>query len=235
MQNLYNCPVCRSVNIHGWLKITTGGEYSLCECGAAFLNPRMDDAELKEYYISGAYRAKTELDDAGSILAEQQHKDRADYLVGLLGNADFGSHLDIGCSSGHLLKAVEDKYEDIFSMGVDIDPVLKSDDFLVVESLEEIDREFDLITMMQTLEHINDPIEMMALVHERLSPSGLFVVEVPNRRANMVAFVPPQHVVAYEDKSLTYLLKDFRPVETMFHGMPDKSPLDLMILKMVTK
>ena len=233
--NLYNCPVCKSVNFHGWIKLTTGGEYSLCECGAAFLNPRLDDVELKEFYTSGAYRAKTELDDEGSKLAEQQHQERAEYIVAMLGNYDYNSHLDIGCSSGHLLKAVENKYENIFSMGVDIDPVLKSDDFLVVESLEEVDREFDLITMIQILEHINNPIVTMELVHERLSPSGLFVVEVPNRRASMVAFVPPQHVIAYEEKSLTYLLRDFRPVETMFHGMPDKSPLDLMILKMVTK
>ena len=232
---LMNCPVCEGINYHGWIRLTTGGEYSLCDCGAAFLNPRMTDEELNLFYTSGDYRKKTELDDEGSKLAEIQHKNRAEYIVNLLGNADFESHLDIGCSSGHLLKAIEGKHPEIFSMGVDIDPVLKTSDFLIVETLEEVDREFDLITMIQTLEHINDPVKMLKMVYDRLAPNGLLVIEVPNRRASMIAFVPPQHVIAYDDKSLSYLLRDFRSVETLFHGMPDGSPLDLHILKMVTK
>ena len=232
---LMNCPVCNSIMFSSWLKVVTGGEYSLCECGCAFLNPRMDEAELKEYYTSGAYRTNTEQIDEGSKVAKEQHQERADYLVNILGRAGFESHLDIGCSSGYLLKAVEKKNPDIFSMGVDIDPVLHSSDFLVVESLEEVDRDFELITMMHTLEHINDPVKMIRMIYDRLEPGGLFVVEVPNRRASMVAFVPPHHVVAYDDKSLDYLLKDFKPVDTIFHGNIHKSPLDLNILKMVTK
>lgn len=231
---LMNCPVCDSIMFHGWIKTTDGHEYNQCECGCAFLNPRMDDVELNNFYTSGEYRAKTEKDDEGSKLAELQHQKRAEYLVELLGRADFESHLDIGCSSGHLLKAVEKKWQ-TFSMGVDIDPVLHSENYLVVGSLLEVDRDFDLITIMQTLEHINNPIQMMQMVYDRLAPGGLLVVEVPNRRANMVAYVPPQHVVAYDEKSLSYLLKDFKHVETLFHGMPDGSPLDMNILQMVTK
>ena len=227
------CPVCFGDKNQPFVGI---GEYvyNLCDCGAAFLSQRMTDDELLDFYKSGKYRAKTELEDENSKLAHIQHERRAEYLVELMGKSVLTSHLDIGCSSGELLRAVKAKYPEIFQMGVDIDPVLSTDEFEIVPDIDMIDREFDLITIIQTLEHLNDPNRMMYMIWERLKMGGLLMLEVPNRRSWMAAYAAPQHVVAYDADSLLPLLHDFKILAVLPHGKPD-SVLDLNILVLATK
>jgi 2-polyprenyl-3-methyl-5-hydroxy-6-metoxy-1,4-benzoquinol methylase len=195
----------------------------------------MSDEETMEFYKSGKYRASTELQDKDSELAHIQHEQRAEYLVELMGKSVFGSHLDIGCSSGELLRAVKTKYPDIYQMGVEIDPVLSTDEFEIVPDIDMIDREFDLITIIHTLEHLNDPNRMMYMIWERLKMGGLLMLEVPNRRASMIAYAPPQHVVAYDADSLMTLFHDFKVMMVLPHGKPFESVLDLNLLVLATK
>ena len=194
----------------------------------------MNDRELMDWYSSGAYRERTGAIDADNLRGIVQHEQRAKYLVELMGKSVFTSHLDIGCSSGELLRAVKAKFPDIYQMGVDIDPVLSTDEFEIVPDIDMIDREFDLITIIQTLEHLNDPNRMMYMIWERLKTSGLLMLEVPNRRSWMAAYAAPQHVVAYDNDSLLSLLHDFKVMMVLPHGKPD-SVLDLNLLVLATK
>ena len=235
MENLTKCPVCNTEDFATFISVR-GSEYvyELCNCGAAFLNPRMTEEELFEFYSSGEYRKKTESTDERSLSYEKDANQRKDLIIKLLAEEPIISHLDIGCSSGVLLKAVAEVRPGIKSLGVDPDPVLVTKEFDVVKTLKEVDGEFDLITMLQTLEHIPNPRETMKLIQERLSENGMLVIEVPNRRANMVAYIAPQHVVAYDETSLLRLIDDFFPVRTFYHGDPT-CPLDLHILQLATK
>jgi SAM-dependent methyltransferase len=232
---LAECPVCTSTDNSQFIEVGDKYTYYLCKCGAAFLFPRFNDFELIEWYSSGAYRDKTERDDPQSLLGIQQHKDRAEYITQLLGKSVITSHLDIGCSSGELLRSVRSKYPGIFQMGVDPDPVLITDEFTIVPDIEDVEREFDLITIIQTLEHLNDPNRMLYAIWDRLKVGGLVMIEVPNRRCDMVAYIAPQHVVAYDEKSLCEMLGDFKILQVILHGKPYNSPLDRSILVLATK
>ena len=209
------------------------GKYYLCECGAAFLYPRKTDEELKQFYTSGDYRNKTSANDKNNKLAIFDVKERANLISEMVRNLEFSTHLDIGCYTGDLIKAIESKCPGIYSLGVD--PAPATDDIQIVESIEDVDQEFDLITIIQTLEHVNDPIKFMKQVYDRLAPDKFLIIEVPNRRAWMAAYVPPQHVVAYDVQSLGYLLRDFKIISVNLHGKPGPSPLDLNILITATK
>ncbi len=243
LETLDYCPVCGSSRHHHYIDITgyDDGAYNLCECGAAFLTPRMDDEDLARFYASGQYREVVNSRDMTDQDARLQHRSRAEYIVDLLKKSTFHSHLDIGCASGELLRAVSKAHPGIYSMGVDTDPTMKTEDFPVVSSIEEIEvdgvtgREFDLITIIQTLEHINNPVKMMSQIHDRLSTRGAVMIEVPNRKADMMAYIPPQHVIAYDEKSLRRLLSAFSIRTLTFHGHPYMSPLDRSILAVATK
>jgi SAM-dependent methyltransferase len=234
---LAECPVCWASDSIEFVGISTWdkGTYHLCKCGAAFLYPRMGDNELLEWYTSGAYREKTSKDGSDNENAIQQHKDRAGYITQLLGKLVVTSHLDVGCSSGELLRAVRSKYPGIFQMGVDPDTVLSTDEFVIVSDINDTEHEFDLITIIQTLEHLNNPNRMLRAIYERLAVGGLLMLEVPNRRADMVAYIPPQHVIAYDEVSLKSMLSEFKIIKTVLHGKPYNSPLDLSILILATK
>jgi 2-polyprenyl-3-methyl-5-hydroxy-6-metoxy-1,4-benzoquinol methylase len=80
------------------------------------------------------------------------------------------------------------------------------------------------------LEHMSNPREIVAEMYKRLNPDGVIMVEVPNRRAYLTAYAPPEHVIAFDEKSLRYLFERFVKVQVVFHGQPNKSPLDLHIL-----
>lgn len=233
---LPECPVCLSNNNESFINVLNPPcEYLLCGCGAAFLYPRMSDEELINWYKSGQYRQKTSRGDDKNTNAHRQHQERARYITGILGNSRIKSHLDIGCSSGELLKDIGRKYPGIIQVGVDPDTVLQTNEFDIYESIQDVPGEFTLITMIQTLEHINNPVEMVNCVYDRLSPNGIFMCEVPNRRATMIAYLAPQHVIAYDEDSLKLLMKRFKTIKTIKHGMPYESPLDLSILMILTK
>lgn len=239
LEQLTKCPVCDSEDIRSWLTVNGfhTGEYYICEeCGVAFLNPRMTDDDLQAFYRSGEYRTQTEAQDANSEAAHLQHSKRAQFISGILGKYKATSHLDIGCSSGELMRTLAEEHPDITrSLGVDIDPVLTAGDCDVVHSLDEVTGEWDLITIMHTLEHINDPGGLLKKVYSLLKSNGILMVEVPNRRAWMVAFTPPQHVIAFDENSLKMCMSDFHLVKTVLHGVPEGSPLDLNILQLATK
>jgi SAM-dependent methyltransferase len=224
-----NCPVCGSENNRSYLTVAeyTAGTYYLCECSAAFLNPMPEN--LTEWYSSGAYRAKVNGFDPGLESTIEQQTARAKLVADSI-QTPILSHLDIGCSNGSLLKAVRDKFPCVKSIGVDIDTVLKTTDFPVYKTIQEAPGTFDLITIMQTLEHMPNPREVVAEIYKRLNPDGVIMVEVPNRRAYLTAYAPPEHVIAFDEKSLRYLFEQFVKVQVVFHGQPNKSPLDLHIL-----
>jgi SAM-dependent methyltransferase len=234
-ETLTFCPVCLQEKSTNFLEIgDRKGFYHLCACGAAFLSPRMNDDELREWYKSGTYREHVGEWDEKLIETKNQLKFRAEYIAKLI-KSPFKSHLDIGCSSGELLCAVHTANPDILSVGVDTDPVLATRDFFVYSDIDKVEGMFDLITIIQTLEHINQPRKMIGSIYEHLNSNGIVIVEVPNRRAWLGAFSVPQHVVAYDEQSLRELMIGFKGIGILLHGHPYRSPLDLNILLMAKK
>ena len=241
---LDKCPVCNSDDFKKFIEIAPNedfdgysadmGEYYLCDCGCAFMTPRMTEDELLDYYTSGKYRENTSRDDPDGTLGEKQSEGRAKYIADMVRLVNLGSHLDIGCYKCHLLDAVS-KERHIYSVGVDPDPNTKSDKHDIVKSLDEVQGQFDLITCIQTLEHILYPVPFMKKVYSLLRTGGICLVEVPNRRANMVAFIPTHHVIAYDEQGLRKVMEDFEIKNVLKHGFPFMSPLDLNLLVLATK
>jgi SAM-dependent methyltransferase len=230
------CPVCESDNNQPFIHMGNSDHaYYLCECSCAFLHPMMTADELNTWYASGEYRTKTEQADPGSKLAKIQHKQRAEYIVELLGTMKPTRHLDIGCSSGELLREIKAKHPGVVQAGVDPDPTVTTDEFDIRKNINEVKGTFDLVTLIQTLEHISEPAKMMFAIWERMKTGSILVVEVPNRHADIISFIPPQHVIAYDEKSLKYAMADFRIIKTILHGRPYNSPLDNSILMLATR
>jgi len=253
MEELLACPVCDSGKIvrvyefdtgytdDGGKKIKVydnekGFEFRLCVCGAAYLSPRMIDEEQYEYYGSGTYRAQI----AEKISDEREislQKARAQVVSQQIKAFDIRSHLDVGCSTGELLRAVADgKGKKFRSVGVDPDPKWPGEVKVLYKRIEEVEGKFDLITLIQVLEHLNKPQDMMNKIKDRLSPGGLVVVEVPNRRCYMTAYDAPKHVVAYDLLSLGRLMVkvglvvvDFELQDYLHDG-----PLDMYISMLAT-
>jgi ubiquinone/menaquinone biosynthesis C-methylase UbiE len=66
----------------------------------------------------------------------------------------------------------------------------------------------DLVTALQVLEHVSDPMGFLNSLIRALQPGGRLLISVPDRRSLVSEFdstlteVPPHHVTRWEEKSL---------------------------------
>ena len=124
-----------------------------------------------------------------------------------------GRLLDIGCGNGNLLKSfvrmcpywklngseLDDKYQK------EIEEIQNMEAFYVC-GIEEITGNFDMITMLHTLEHIIDPISFLKKLRLKLKPDGILLIEVPDYRQNPFDLVIADHCSHFDLKNLTMLL-----------------------------
>lgn len=95
--------------------------------------------------------------------------------------------LDIGCSTGHFLHSLKGKAK--IRVGLELNKeqvsfINKKLDFKVYsEPLENLfmkEAPFDIITCLQVLEHINEPINFLQAIKKNLKPGGYLYLELPN-------------------------------------------------------
>ena len=111
--------------------------------------------------------------------------------------------LDIGASAGHFLHTLKKNVGECIALEFnqsDGEFMQKELGLTVYNTpLEQTSlptEHFDLITIFQTLEHIEDPISFLTTVHRYLKPEGYLVVEVPNVDEALVTLY---HSDAYAD------------------------------------
>ena len=166
--------IIKGVNINAQI-ITI---YNSCaSCHLTFQNPQLSTEELGIYYGSGHYRDSVTKPPEGMDKSEEDRA-RVDSEIINKSIGHVGSHLDVGCGSGYLLKLVnaDDK------VGVDPDvEYIKFDDLEVYKDLSLVSqKEFDLVTVIHTLEHIPAPLKFLKKVTKFVKKGGYLIVEVPS-------------------------------------------------------
>lgn len=131
-------------------------------------------------------------------------------------NAEFNSSiLDVGCGSGYLLLELSAAgYKNLTG----IDPFIKGDQTygnnikIYKREIKEINDRFDAIMLNHAFEHMQEPLEVMKLLSERLSKGGKLLLRVPvvnyaweKYGVNWVQLDAPRHMCLFTEKSMTLL------------------------------
>jgi 2-polyprenyl-3-methyl-5-hydroxy-6-metoxy-1,4-benzoquinol methylase len=219
------CLACGSTDTEPWTTtwdaeyLTTSDRFSLhrCRsCGVLFIDPVPSD-RLSEIYPSNYYsfvaskdsmvhRVKSWLD--GRLFKKILAKLPGDSL----------SVLDVGGGQGWQLNIVRDIDPRVkFTQVVDFDPGAQDlarengheyfcgriEDF-------ETDRKFDLVLLLNLIEHVEDPLAILKKIRSILSPKGVVLVKTPNHEAldarvfrhkNWGGFHSPRHWVIFTKES----------------------------------
>jgi len=181
-----NCPLCGGQNIR---KKYVDAQLPIwqCICGAVFLSPFPSAEDLKEIYRKTYY-------DSWGLAAEDEDGPRQmkqlTFMARLKKISPFlkkGKVLDVGCANGYFLEVANAAGWEI--SGVELSEYSsglakqKFGDRIFNGAIEEAhfaDKTFDLITLSDLLEHIQDLTAFMREVFRILKPCGLLMIVTPN-------------------------------------------------------
>lgn len=128
--------------------------------------------------------------------------------------------LDVGCGNGEYLGRARKAGWDVF--GCDFDPAAVSaarESGAEVrqggaESFLDAPGSFDAVTLSHVIEHVHDPVGLLALCRDLLKPGGSIFVDTPNSEARGLALFgrswrglePPRHLILFNWSGLEQLI-----------------------------
>lgn len=231
------CPLCGSRE-HEFFESYRDNQqelrYELCtRCGLIFQSPRMSEGELAQFY-TGGYRQRVQGSEEPTEKDLRIQAGRARTLLHFLKGRvdDIDRHLDIGASSGVLLRIFQGRLD---CEGVGVEPgdayrqLGEASGLAFYTGLSDLPEAFrgafDLVTMSHVLEHLPDPVKTLRDIRERWSTKdGYLLLEVPNGFGHQSMELG--HLFVFTPRTLRKALhkSGFRVLKLSTHGKP-RSPL----------
>lgn len=244
---LAECPLCGcSWAVFFGAKVKEA-EYVQCtDCGLIYQNPRPDAASIQNWYVGPGYNLSVYRDlglTEGKLRIEYNRARRTlDYLrPHLIGGIQ--SYLDVGPGSGIMgqMVALETGAEVTF---IEPNPTHQAackrrvPESKIIADISEVDKNdnFNLVTVMHTLEHIYEPLDFLKRLRRVLYPGSLVFVSVPNVEWHSAFEIA--HLNCFDKKVLRSMLEhcgfeiiDERGSPSIFKDFRlIKNPLNLWVL-----
>ena len=209
------------------------GRNVMCKrCGLVYVSPRLTKPELDRFYAKD-YRKI--YGGGASLEAEKRHAGTATNILHNIFYApslEFASKnrriLDIGCSTGELLVSFRLMWPDC-AEAYGIEPnaeyckkAQEADLNVLNTTIEDYnpDIRFDIITMLNTLEHVFSPTAVLQKIHSLLNDGGHVLVSVPNLLSTSInipvdAFLSNAHLFNFTAATLALMMQKcgLRPVK----------------------
>lgn len=192
-------------------------------CGLVYLNPRPNVSEFEKIYPSNYHAfdfSKKEFGIVFKIRARLEAKRLLSCCKGLPANARI---LDVGCGDGFHLNLLRQYGQKSWSLeGIDMDKravdMAKKSGLTVhrgsVETIDLPENNYDLAFMIQTIEHLEKPVEVLQGIRKFLKPGGKLLIVTDNTGSLDFKFSKknywggyhfPRHWNLFNRKSLTQL------------------------------
>lgn len=187
------CPYCKSDNFSRVAARFDGLNIVCCqECNLVYLNPRPRPKEIAKMYESDYYGGKNEKDVgySGYVRSIRNITSFPPYGWELLLNETTLYNmrtLDIGCAFGQWVYWMSKEGANATGIDISSEGIAWGHSKLgldlrneTLESIDEPEGSFDVITMIDLIEHIVDLDRFMARLKLLLKPGGLVFVQTPN-------------------------------------------------------
>jgi 2-polyprenyl-3-methyl-5-hydroxy-6-metoxy-1,4-benzoquinol methylase len=240
-----HCPLCDSDSSLPFDQREFRGHHVsnvICQhCGLVYQSPRMTEAESQAFYEAEyrlLYQGQQGPNSKDLAIQSARAREALDFTRQYIASAS--RILDIGCSTGVLLRQYQDYYH---AQAVGIEPgnnyrqYAQAQGLEIHASLDALEQAgtsaFFLVSMMHVLEHLPDPIAYLQDLRKHyLHPEGWLLLEVPNLFAHDCFEVA--HLVSFSAHTLKQVLQKagYSVVQLRAHGSPRSQliPLYLTVL-----
>lgn len=201
-------------------------EFRRCaHCGIIYHDPELTEKELKDHYNNYGQYANPNYFKSEMLKRKENCLDIAKMLSYYF---DFDlkkpKTLDVGCSSGILLKYFNDFGYDCY--GVEVDPksskiakdIFDGDRIFngYLSKSPFLDGNFDLVISLSTIEHVPNPFEILLQVNKALKINGILFLATPNFNGPSFKLLkdrwkntlPGDHISMFTKSSLEHYLKE---------------------------
>lgn len=196
-----------------------GGKLAVCcECGV--IQKIVDKAWLEEIeiiYQDYEVYHQSNGEEQAVFNAQGQPEKRSNVLVqyiyskGLLSN-NHGKILDYGCGNGEFIGSLSKVHPECHLFGLDLSTKYKKR-LDAIPGFKELYQpsnfgveKFDLITLIHTLEHLINPIDVLSSIRGCLREGGGLFIQVPNVEKNPFDILIADHLLHLTPLTLTSIL-----------------------------
>ncbi len=221
MTERHTCVACASART----RPTYAGLIRCADCGHVWADVDLPDAALQNLYDRGYFHGEEYSDyTADRAEAEANFARRLQTLERYLDPVRHTRVFELGCAYGFFLNAVRSRFAAVDGIDVSDDavrfareelklPVRHGD--LLAEDLGS--RQYDLVCMWDTIEHLPRPDRYVEVLGRRLSPGGVLALTTGDisslnarlRRGRWRLIHPPTHVHYFSRGSIARLLDRF--------------------------
>lgn len=181
--------------------------YKKCEkCSLVFRNPILDDKEkelLYNHFRDYSLRKETPAEYFKRIIQLPQDKsenhEKYEYLSRFIGSS--GRLMDVGAGFGVFAYGFSKQFENWNAIGVEptkgVAKIAETygiklfEIYLDANSHSTLGQDFDLVSTIHVLEHVDKPLEFIKMLASFLKKDGMLYIEVPSLLD--VGYLPPEH------------------------------------------
>lgn len=213
-KNVHNCPLCGSKKHKNEFSKYNIPLKACLNCELRF--HAKIPANPNDVYQNLNYRLFSKKDSKRHFNYRKKRFgiERVKLLEKFCGNLTNKKILDVGCGDGYFLAAAKEKCKNCIGseFSKKLKEAAKKNTGLMIygESLEEFpERNFDIITIFDVIEHIKEPAEFLKSVKNLLKPGGYILIYTPNFDSFSIKVMkeyssiidPTEHVVLFNNNS----------------------------------
>lgn len=233
---MQQCFICNKSNFQPYCEIDHKKYIQCTDCNLIFVDVIESWTVLQHSYNGGFFKSlRRKLIQPFRSFKNHKNYDllarRADTITNFIqeinGNSTKVNFLDIGCNKGFLLESAIKKSWNTYGIEV-VDELLgafrkhykefanqaltgKINDF----HLRFENTYFDIITAVDVIEHLEDPVTEMQIIYDMLTPNGIFVIQTPDtshqqaidEKEKWGALKPLEHLHLFSPKNLKTFAK----------------------------
>lgn len=168
--------------------------------------------ENYDIYAQGGGAEQLVFDEDGTSKARSEQIIK--YMQKHLEISRTGKLLDIGCGNGSFLSTFNKFYNQYELSGAELNEHNKQQVLSIdkVQSfytcnIDRIEKQFDIVTLIHTLEHIENPVVFLKKIATRLNRDSFLIIQVPEINKSPFDLMIYDHLSHFTKNSLIYLLE----------------------------